>query len=326
LQTPSSRDFINSELILFIKGVSSLDISRYISVEDLSQLACHRLAGLDSVQVMKWMGALKLLQGRSSKASYHDAFYDDALHVLGPWRKGPFTVYECGIDSEWDCRLKWQRLLTANVSFSNQKILDIGCGNGYFMFELSHHQPQCVIGIDPTIQFLMQFCAVQQYYQSQEQFQDQFQNIAMFPMGYQDLGLLKVSFDLILCMGVLYHHRDPQWLLKRLWDFLPDGGVLVLETLILNTECKETLFPKKRYANMRNVYEVPSISQLTGQLQSAQFSDIRVVDITTTTSEEQRVTEWSSPRSLRDFLDPQDGAQTIEGYPAPVRAMVVCHK
>ena len=152
--------------------------------------------------------------------------------------------------------------------------IDIGCGNGYYLFRLSEYSPKLSIGIDPTIQFLMQFHAIQQTCQ--------YPNIAILPMGYEDLHLLHLSFDIMLCMGLYYHHPCPTQLLKTLWNHLPKKGVLIIETLILTTDTQEALRPKKRYANMKNISEIPSISRLTQQLKQTGFKDITVIDITET--------------------------------------------
>jgi tRNA (mo5U34)-methyltransferase len=53
------------------------------------------------------------------------------------------------------------------------------------------------------------------------------------------------------------------------------------------------------------------------------FRGIEVLDISTTTIDEQRATDWMTFQSLTDFLDPSDSSKTIEGYPAPRRAVVV---
>ena len=57
--------------------------------------------------------------------------------------------------------------------------------------------------------------------------------------------------------------------------------------------------------------------------QRAGFTDIRCVDVTRTTPEEQRKTDWMTFESLTDFLDPEGPTRTIEGYPAPVRAILL---
>jgi tRNA (mo5U34)-methyltransferase len=81
--------------------------------------------------------------------------------------------------------------------------------------------------------------------------------------------------------------------------------------------------PGERYAQMRNVWYLPSTAALTLWLQRVGFKNIRVVDVASTTLQEQRATEWMDSQSLVDFLDPNDHGKTIEGYPAPLRAVLV---
>jgi tRNA (mo5U34)-methyltransferase len=40
-----------------------------------------------------------------------------------------------------------------------------------------------------------------------------------------------------------------------------------------------------------------------------------------TSIEEQRSTDWMTFHSLANFLDPQDSSKSIEGHPAPRRAV-----
>ena len=56
------------------------------------------------------------------------------------------------------------------------------------------------------------------------------------------------------------------------------------------------------------------------------FSEVKVVDISQTSLNEQRQTEWMTSESLADFLDPNDLTKTIEGYPAPIRAVFTATK
>ncbi|MDX1519978.1 MAG: DUF1698 domain-containing protein, partial [Gammaproteobacteria bacterium] len=56
------------------------------------------------------------------------------------------------------------------------------------------------------------------------------------------------------------------------------------------------------------------------------FSNPRIVDVTTTRPGEQRVTEWMEFESLSDFLDSRDQSKTVEGYPAPARAIALAEK
>ncbi len=83
-----------------------------------------------------------------------------------------------------------------------------------------------------------------------------------------------------------------------------------------------TLVPQGRYARMGNVWFLPSCDTLLGWLRKLGFLDPRLVDVTVTSTEEQRSTDWMRFHSLADFLDPADSTKSIEGYPAPRRAIV----
>jgi tRNA (mo5U34)-methyltransferase len=47
--------------------------------------------------------------------------------------------------------------------------------------------------------------------------------------------------------------------------------------------------------------------------------------VTPTTLDEQRPTAWINSASLDAFLDPADPGRTVEGHPAPVRAVLLAH-
>ena len=133
-------------------------------------------------------------------------------------------------------------------------------------------------------------------------------------------------FDSVFSMGVLYHQRDHIEHLSLLKKMMSPESELILETLIVDGPKNFKLTPEGRYANMRNVYCLPSIETLKSWLDDADFKNIEVIDISQTTPTEQRKTSWigDNPASLEDFLHPSDSSLTIEGYPAPKRAIVIC--
>ncbi|MFH2067304.1 MAG: tRNA 5-methoxyuridine(34)/uridine 5-oxyacetic acid(34) synthase CmoB [Pseudomonadota bacterium] len=237
------------------------------------------------------------------------------LRQLNPWRKGPFQLFGIDIDTEWRSDMKWNRLKDHIAPLAHKRILDIGSSNGYYMFKMASQQPECIIGIEPYLTFYFQYQALQTYLR--------FENICCLPLKIEEMPVMKEWFDTVFCMGILYHRRSPLDTLLRIRSCLKTGGELVLETLILEGEADLALVPKNRYAKMNNVYFIPTVPCLRTWLVRAGFHHIRCIDITRTTSEEQHRTEWIDTESLEDFLDIRDRNKTVEGYPAPVRAIIL---
>ena len=107
----------------------------------------------------------------------------------------------------------------------------------------------------------------------------------------------------------------------ELKDCLRSGGELILETLVIEGGPNEVLVPEGRYAKMNNVWFLPSCETLINWLKRCGFVDIKLVDATKTSVEEQRSTEWMKFESLKDYLDPENSDLTVEGLPAPMRAV-----
>ncbi len=236
------------------------------------------------------------------------------LRQFMPWRKGPFSLFGIELDTEWRSDWKWDRVVTHISPLANRKVLDVGCGSGYHLWRMYGEQAKCVFGIDPTNLFLIQFQAIKHF-------------IGPAPVHYLPIGIEQMqplqAFDTVFSMGVLYHRKDPLQFLEQLKSQLRPGGELVLETLIVDGDENTVFMPGERYAQMRNVWFLPSVAALSTWLERLGFKNITVADVNTTSLDEQRATEWMPNQSLQDFLDPSDCSKTIEGYPAPKRAVLV---
>ncbi|GAA6183640.1 MULTISPECIES: tRNA 5-methoxyuridine(34)/uridine 5-oxyacetic acid(34) synthase CmoB [Aliiglaciecola] len=235
------------------------------------------------------------------------------LKQFKPWRKGPFYIHDIFIDTEWRSDWKWDRVLPHIAPLAGRTVLDIGCGSGYHMWRMLGEDANFVVGIDPTQLFLMQFQVIKHFNPNP--------NIHLLPIGVEQLPDLK-AFDTVFSMGVLYHRRSPIDFLQQLKQQLRPGGQLVLETLVVEGDEHSVLMAGERYAQMRNVWFLPSTKALTVWLQRVGFKHVKVVDVGPTSLDEQRKTEWMDSQSLADFLDPNDHTKTIEGYPAPIRAVL----
>ena len=241
-----------------------------------------------------------------------------ALQLLHPWRKGPFCLHGVQIDAEWRSDLKWDRVLAGAADLRDRLVVDVGCGNGYYGYRALGAGARLVLGIDPTLRFVLQFLAVEHLIGAEA--------VGVLPLADTDLPADLTGFDTVLSMGVLYHRRDPALHLRALRRLLRPGGELILETLVLDAPGEHALRPRERYAKMRNVHEIPTPDLLRARVAAAGFSRIRIADVSTTTISEQRATEWMRFESLADFLDPADQGRTVEGHPAPRRAVLIAER
>ncbi|CAX55335.1 tRNA 5-methoxyuridine(34)/uridine 5-oxyacetic acid(34) synthase CmoB [Erwinia pyrifoliae] len=266
--------------------------------------------------------SLDLLHGVTADSSQLSPRQRDGieklLRNLMPWRKGPFSLYGVNIDTEWRSDWKWDRVLPHISSLAGRTVLDVGCGNGYHMWRMLGAGAHRVVGIDPMQLFLCQFEAVRKLLGND-------QRAHLLPLGIEQLPELN-AFDTVFSMGVLYHRRSPLDHLYQLKNQLVSGGELVLETLVIDADDQQVLVPGERYAQMRNIYFIPSAGALKNWLEKCGFVDVRIVDHSFTSIDEQRRTSWMTSESLAEFLDPNDATKTLEGYPAPLRAVLVATK
>ncbi|ABQ13756.1 tRNA 5-methoxyuridine(34)/uridine 5-oxyacetic acid(34) synthase CmoB [Dichelobacter nodosus] len=232
------------------------------------------------------------------------------LKALMPWRKGPFSLCGVSLDCEWRSDFKYQRLLDAGFSVSGKKVLDVGTGNGYFLYRFLGSGAQCAVGVDPSWLYFAQFLALQKFFQ---------QNRAVYlPTTLDDLSL--EGFDCVLAMGVLYHRRDPLAFLAQLRNAVVCGGDLVIETLVVDGDAQTVYMPKQEYVGMHNVWFLPSIAALCRWLERLNFRIELCSEAVETTINEQRRTRWVNSFSLADFL------QRAPSAPPPKRAFVIAKR
>lgn len=269
----------------------------------------------DSVVSMTRLDAPAVSAGTPADISGEERQQLEArLKQLSPWRKGPFNLFGVHVDAEWRSDMKWDRVASHLPDLTGKRILDIGASNGYYMFRMAARNPELVLGLEPQSAFFCQYLAVQKYVNQK--------NVACLPATHEELPQMTGFFDLVFCMGILYHRRSPLDMLKEIHDCLkPSAGTLVLENLVLEGKNHRCLFPENRYAKMRNIYFIPDLAVMESWLVRAGFKDIQCLDVTPTTRAEQRKTDWIQTESLSDFLDPRDPSKTVEGYPGPVRAV-----
>lgn len=274
----------------------------------LPELACD---DVDFTDIVRVGDENSLSEGMQNKL-------EGLLKQFHPWRKGPYHLHGLHIDTEWRSDWKWERLKSHIQPLANRTILDVGCGNGYHMWRMKGAGASMVVGIDPSELFLIQFLAVKSLAANPP-------GIHLLPMGIEQMQPL-AAFDTVFSMGVLYHRKSPIEHLEQLFNQLRPGGELVLETLVVEGNEQQVLVPTDRYGKMRNVWFLPSTKALELWLARVGFQHIRTVDLDQTSTQEQRRTKWMTNESLEDYLAPEDSNKTVEGHPAPLRAVILAQK
>jgi len=233
-----------------------------------------------------------------------------------PWRKGPFAINNLMIDTEWRSNIKYD-LLRPYFDINDKIVGDIGCNNGYYLFRMLEENPKRLVGFDPSAIFYTQFKFINHFIKS---------DIIYEMLGVEHIEYYHHKFDILFCLGVLYHRSDPIAMLKSLYNSLNKNGELILDTFMIDGDDEIALTPNKRYSKIPNIYFIPTIPALINWCKRAGFSRVEVLETMVTTADEQRATKWVYEQSLEDFLDPNDSSKTVEGYPAPKRVYIKAFK
>lgn len=308
LQTFAAQ--ITPMLETYFKNLKNADFPKWLT-------AINALPKISDLQIDMNSDTVTIDSEEQFTPARQNQIRENLMH-LHPWRKGPFELFGVKIDTEWRSDFKWQRLIDKIEPLDGKTVLDVGCGNGYHCYRMLGAGAKAVVGIDPFLLFCTQFQAINKYVRTDK--------TAVLPFGIDDMPVNPECFDTVFSMGVLYHRKDPAEHIERLKGFLKPGGQLVLETLIIEDQNTDLLIPEGRYAKMRNVWNIPSTTRLIDWLNDAGLKNAQIIDVTKTTTDEQRPTEWMTFESLPDYLDKDNPNKTIEGHPAPIRAIAIATK
>ncbi|CAA6807768.1 MAG: tRNA (5-methoxyuridine) 34 synthase, partial [uncultured Campylobacterales bacterium] len=118
---------------------------------------------------------------------------------LKPWRKGPFQIDDLFIDSEWKSNIKFD-IIKKHFDIENKKVADVGCNNGYYMFKMLEYNPKSIVGFDPSSTYKTQFDFINHFVKSEIKYE---------LLGVEHIEFYEYKFDVIFCLGVLYHRDNP---------------------------------------------------------------------------------------------------------------------
>ena len=112
--------------------------------DDLSAIVQQSINACQHGDMSKWLTAIESIKFFASPmceiaetvnlgySASHPEKLIPHLQQLMPWRKGPFTLGDVLIDTEWRSDWKWQRVAPHLSDMTGRTVLDVGCGNGYF--------------------------------------------------------------------------------------------------------------------------------------------------------------------------------------------------
>jgi 2-polyprenyl-3-methyl-5-hydroxy-6-metoxy-1,4-benzoquinol methylase len=92
------------------------------------------------------------------------------------------------------------------------------------------------------------------------------------------------SFDVVWCLGVLYHNAEQLRLLRRLYELTGDGGMVVVESattrsrLLAGRNLVELHWPET-YRGVPTITHLPTRRAIASWLEMVGFADVRIRDV-----------------------------------------------
>ncbi len=253
------------------------------------------------------------------------------LKMLIPWRKGPYCIWGTFIVSEWQSHLKWTRMApTLLAAVAGKRVIDIGANNGYFMLRLLPAQPAWVLGLEPTLHYAAQYDLLRVCLARGAQAAALLRQ-ELVTAGYAALAYLQQTADVILLLGILYHHRDPLGILRLVHGALRTGGRVLIDcqgiTENAGTQSQQPLIlvPEQRYGGKRGFWFLPTPAALYAWLRRTGFTRMETIYTGKLEVTEQRQTPWAPGPSFPEGLRAGQ-QQTVEGYSSPLRTYVWAYK
>jgi len=126
----------------------------------------------------------------------------------------PRYAYRYSLDFSRMFQEDWHREMLSFMPASARRVLDLGCGTGFFLAELERERPGAV-GLDISHDMLR---VSEQYVPGAR----------VITADAETLPFAAGSFDAIFCKGCLHHTRDHVGFLSKCRRALSPGGVMIL--------------------------------------------------------------------------------------------------
>jgi SAM-dependent methyltransferase len=152
-------------------------------------------------------------------------FEETTRKVLNFYLESPFNFYSNAVDTAQQLsranRIKEYRALHRHLQgLRNARVIDVGCGAGWFVNSCAHFYGASVIGIDLNPRVLRQARSVARLMRGCEEVQFLEGNIFEYQPDQQ--------FDVVNSLGVLHHMPDCHAAIRRVLGWVAPGGYLHL--------------------------------------------------------------------------------------------------
>lgn len=157
--------------------------------------------------------------------------------------------------------------------FQGLRVLDIGCNEGAFAVEARRRGAQYVLGVEPRAEKVDQATFVARALGLER---IEYRCASIWDLTLETCG----TFDIVLCVGVLYHLDRPYEALQRLRTLTK--GMLVVDTQLLCCNYPLVAIKEEDRGVATNAFaselvQVPSAPALRLMLAHAGFADVRAV-------------------------------------------------
>lgn len=158
---------------------------------------------------------------------------------------------------------------------TGKTVLDVGTWDGFFAFEAERRGASRVIAADSHV---WEAGFKDGFDFAHRQLNSNVEAVFADPMFLEaELPLDSFPFDVVLCLGVLYHMRHPFKLIENLYDITK--GLLILETHI---DCEDVnrpmiaFYPDRELGNDPTNWCGPNVLAVLGMLKAVGFETVNV--------------------------------------------------
>lgn len=181
-------------------------------------------------------------------------------------------------NSEWKLSI-----LQLPKDLKGKSVIDVGAWDGFFSFEAEKRNAKSVLAIDSITWQNDKLWDVSMNKEVEHSGKKGFNfahkilgsNVESYEAEVMNLNSqVDGKFDLVLCLGILYHMEDPYGMCKVMYDITADDGICILETHMdcMNDEKpKMAFYPNKECNNDPGTWCGPNKACVIGMLESVGF-------------------------------------------------------